>query len=137
MFKEFRKFILRGNVIDLAVGVIIGASFNQVVNSLVTGVITPLIGVAGKLPDFSNWKATVNGSTFLYGDFFNAILSFLIIAATLYFAVITPINKFLARFNKQDEPQPVSQTKECPECLSSIPKAAKRCAFCTAQLSVS
>jgi len=130
--KEFRDFILRGNVVDLAVGVVIGAAFTGVVTSFTKGVITPLVGVAGKI-DLSAYKYTINNSTFLIGDFLNAIISFLITAFVVYFLVVRPVNYLMSR-NKSSEPEP-DTTKECPECLSKIPIKATRCAFCTATLS--
>lgn len=123
----FKKFILRGNAIDLAVGVVIGAGFSGVVNAFVKDLIAPLIAAIFNTSDFSNLSFTINGSQFLYGDFLNALISFVLIAVVVYFFVITPMNLFLAKVRK--EPDPV--TKKCPECLSDIPLAAKRCAFCT------
>ena len=127
----FKKFILHGNVVDLAVGIVIGAAFTGVVQSLVKGIITPLIGIFGGIPDFSAWFLTVNGSKFLIGDFINTVLSFLILAAVVYFFVVMPVNTLMDRYKPETEPTP---TKECPECLSKIPKLARRCAYCTAQL---
>ena len=132
MFKGFRDFILRGNVIDLAVAVVIGAAFNQVVSALVKGIITPLIGVFGGQADFSNFSATVNGSTFLLGDFFNALISFLIVSAVIYFLVVLPINSIMAKLKKGEKPS--ATQKACPQCLSLIPLKAKRCKFCTSPL---
>ena len=125
----FRKFVLRGNVIDLAVAVVVGAAFLAVVNALVKDLITPLLGAFGGLPDFSAWFFTVNGSKFLIGDFINAVLAFLILAAVLYFLVILPVNKAIDRFS----PTTVA-TRECPWCLSKIPVKARRCSFCTADV---
>lgn len=135
MFQEFKKFILRGNVVDLAVAVVIGAAFNSVVQALVKDVITPLIAAIGGQPNFSTLKFTINKSIFLYGDFLNAFVSFIILAAVVYFFVVAPINKltaFAMRNKKTEDPT----TKKCPECLSEIPKDATRCAFCTAKLAV-
>lgn len=129
MLKGFKEFILRGNVIDLAVGVMIGASFSAVITALVKDIITPFIGAIVKSPDFSGLYFVINGSKFLYGDFLNALISFLIVASVVYFFVVLPINKLLARIKKD---KPLNPTiKNCPECLSEIPLEAKRCAFCT------
>src|SRR5919199_2023462 len=127
----FRKFLLRGNVVDLAVAVVIGAAFTAVVQAFVKGFITPLIGVFGGIPDFSAWSFTVNNSRFLVGEFINALLSFLIIATIVYFFVVLPMSKFLERY-APGEP-PVAK-RECPECLSKIPEGALRCAFCTVEI---
>jgi large conductance mechanosensitive channel len=128
----FRKFILRGNVVDLAVGIVIGAAFTGVVQALVKGLITPLIGVFGGIPDFSTWSFSINGSRFPIGDFVNALVSFVIISFVVYCFVVLPVNKLMDRY-RPDAPAP-APTKECPECLSKIPKAARRCAHCTIQL---
>src|SRR5215207_2378662 len=127
----FKKFILRGNVVDLAVGIVIGAAFTGVVQSLVKGIITPLIGVFGGIPDFSTWFITVNGSRFMIGEFINALVSFLILALVVYFLVVMPVNTLMDKYRSEPQPAP---TKECPECLSKIPELARRCAHCTAQL---
>ena len=127
----FKKFILRGNVVDLAVGIVIGAAFTGVVQALVKDIITPLIGVFGGIPDFSTWTVTVNGSRFLIGDFINALVSFLILAVVVYFVVVMPVNRLMDKYHPAPQPAP---TKECPECLSKIPELARRCAHCTAQL---
>ena len=126
----FRKFILRGNVVDLAIAVVIGAAFGTVVQALVKDLITPLIGAFGGVPDFSALFFTVNNSRFLIGDFINALLSFIVIAAVVYYFVVLPLNRLVARFSP-DPPAP-APTRECPECLSKIPVKATRCAFCTA-----
>src|SRR5438132_8515958 len=123
----FRKFILRGNVVDLAVAVVIGAAFTGVVNALVKGFITPLIGIFGGVPDFSSVFFTVNNSRFLVGDFINALISFLLIALVVYYVVVVPMNRYLDRVR----PPEAVKTRECPECLSKIPLVARRCAFCT------
>ncbi len=127
--KGFKQFILRGNVVDLAVGVVIGASFGSVVTALVTYVITPLIGAIVKAPDFSNLMFTINGSKFMYGNFLNALISFVLVAAAVYFFVVTPINTLITRTKKEPPLDPT--TKKCPECISEIPIEAKRCAHCT------
>lgn len=128
MFKGFRDFIFRGNVIDLAVAVVIGAAFGKIVDALVKDFITPLIGAFGGQPDFSALKITINKSNFLIGDFFNNLISFIIIAAVIYFFVIVPMNHLLSKVKKGntvDTPE-----KSCPDCLSSIPIAARVCRFC-------
>jgi large conductance mechanosensitive channel len=126
----FRKFLLRGNVVDLAIAVVIGAAFGAVVQALVKDLITPLIGAFGGVPDFSGLFFTVNNSRFLIGDFINALLSLIIIAAVVYFFVVVPVNRLMTRY--MPEPPPPGPTRECPECLSKIPVKASRCAFCTA-----
>ena len=133
MLKGFKDFILRGNVVDLAVGVVIGAAFGGVVSALVKDVLTPLIGAIAKVPDFSGLVFTINGSKFLYGEFINALIAFLLVAASVYFFVVTPMNALLAKVKKDPVVNPT--TKKCPECMSEIPLAAKRCAHCTSQLS--
>ena len=132
--KGFKQFLLRGNVVDLAVGVVIGAAFGAVVTALVKDLLTPLIAAIVKQPDFSALTFTVNDSKFLYGDFINALLSFLIIATAVYFFVVLPINALVARTRK--EPVPADPTtRKCPECLSEIPIEARKCAFCTTAVS--
>jgi len=132
MLKGFKQFILRGNVVDLAVGVVVGASFGTVVAALVKDLITPFIAALVKAPDFSKLAFVVNGSQFMYGDFLNAIISFVIVAAVVYFFVVLPINALVSRMHREPPPDPT--TMKCPQCLSEIPVGAKRCAFCTAQL---
>ena len=127
--KGFRAFLLRGNVVDLAVAVVIGAAFGAVVTAFVKDLVTPLIAALGGKPDFGALYFTVNNSKFLYGDFFNALIAFLVIAAVIYFLVIVPINALIARSRKEPPADPT--TKKCTECLSEIPIGAKRCAFCT------
>jgi large conductance mechanosensitive channel len=127
----FQKFILRGSVVDLAVGVVIGAAFTGVVQALVKDIITPLIGLFGGNPDFSNWVLTVGSTRFLIGDFLNALIAFVLIALIVYFLVVLPVNKLMERYHPAPEPAP---TKTCPECTSKIPQAARRCPDCTAQL---
>src|ERR1051326_5185410 len=129
----FRKFILRGNVIDLAIAVVIGAAFGTVVQALVKDLITPIIGAFGGVPDFSALSFTVNNSRFPIGDFVNAVLSFVVIAAVVYYFVIVPVSRLTARF--PPETPPAALTRECPYCLSKIPVRAVRCAFCTADRS--
>ena len=130
MLKGFRQFILRGNVIDLAVAVVVGGAFGAVVTALVKDLITPLIAAIGGKPDFSAIVFTINGSKFLIGDFVNAVIAFLMVAAAIYFFVVAPMNAVVARMNRGAAP-PDPTTKKCGECLSEIPIAAKRCAFCT------
>ncbi len=127
----FRKFILRGNVVALAVGVVIGAAFGNVVQALVKDFITPLIGLFGGNRDVSNLVWTVGNARFPVGDFLNALVSFLLIALIVYFLVVVPVNKLMDKYHPAPQPAP---TKECPECTSKIPKAARRCPTCTAQL---
>ncbi|MGE3269225.1 MAG: large conductance mechanosensitive channel protein MscL [Chloroflexota bacterium] len=130
MFDGFKKFLLRGNVVDLAVAVVIGAAFKEIVDTMVKGLITPLIGIFGGVPDFSALSFSINGSQFLVGTFINAVVAFIILAAVIYFVVVVPMNRLMARLQpKAPEPQ---KTRECPECLSKIPLLATRCAFCTA-----
>lgn len=133
MLKEFRKFIMRGNVVDLAVAVVVGAAFNSVVQGIVKDLITPLIAAIGGQHDFSRLSFTLNGSTFLYGDVINLVISFLIIAAVIFFLVVQPLNKLQSVANRRKTPEEPTERK-CPECLSDIPKAAKRCAFCTSKV---
>lgn len=133
MLQGFRQFILKGNVVDLAVGIIIGASFSSVVSALVKDLITPFISAIGGQPNFSSVFFTINHSKFMVGDFINALIAFLINAAVIYFFVVTPMNKFLERVNKNKKPVDPT-TKKCSECLSVIPLEAKRCAFCTSVL---
>jgi len=133
MLKGFKQFLLRGNVVDMAVGIVIGAAFGAVVTGFVKDLLTPLIAAIVKQPDFSALTFTINDSKFLYGDFINALLSFLIIAAAVYFFVVVPINAMIARSRKEPPADPT--TRKCPECLSEIPISAHRCAFCTSQVS--
>jgi large conductance mechanosensitive channel len=128
--KGFKQFLLRGNVVDLAVGVVIGAAFGTVVNAMVKGLLTPLIAAVVKQPDFSAISFTIRGSKFLVGDFVNSVVSFVIIAAAVYFAVVLPMNALMARVHREDKPVQPS-TKKCHECLSEIPIEARRCAHCT------
>jgi large conductance mechanosensitive channel len=132
MLREFRAFILRGNLVDLAVAVVIGTAFTAVVNAIVKDLITPLIAAVGGEPNFDNLAFTINGSRFAYGDFLNAALTFLMVAAVMFFLVIKPVNALMDRMST--EPEVESPTRPCPECLSQIPRAASRCAFCTSEL---
>jgi large conductance mechanosensitive channel len=128
--RGFKQFIMRGNVLDLAVAVVIGAAFGAVVTALVKDLITPLIAAIVGKPDFSSLGFDVNGSHFPLGDFVNALVSFLLVSAAVYFIVILPVNTLMARM-RRGEASPDPTTKKCPECLSEIPIAARRCAFCT------
>jgi large conductance mechanosensitive channel len=133
MLTGFRQFLLRGNVIDLAVAVVIGGAFGTVVAALVKDLITPLIAAIVGQPDFSAITFTVNGSQFLLGDFINALLAFVLVAAAIYFFVVVPVNAIAAR-RARGEPPSDPTTKKCPECLSEVAIAARRCAFCTSTL---
>jgi large conductance mechanosensitive channel len=133
MLSGFKQFILRGNVIDLAVAVVIGGAFGAVVAALVKDLLTPLIGAIFGTPDFSALTMTVNGSLFMIGDFVNAVVSFVLVAAAVYYVIVVPINALNARRNRGEAP-PDPTTKKCPECLSEVPIAARRCAFCTSPL---
>jgi large conductance mechanosensitive channel len=130
--KEFKEFLLRGNLVDMAVGVVIGVAFAAVVTALVTDLITPLIAAIGGNPDFSALSFTINGSHFLYGSFINALISFIVIAAVVFYLVLKPVNTLMAA--RRTEPPVAASTRPCPECLSEIPTAARRCAFCTAEV---
>jgi large conductance mechanosensitive channel len=133
MLKGFKQFLLRGNVIDLAVAVVIGGAFGAVVTALVKDLITPLIAALVGKPDFSAIAFDVNGSKFLVGDFLNALVSFLLIAAAIYFFVVAPVNAMVARARRGEAP-PDPTTKKCAECLSEVPIAARRCAHCAQPL---
>lgn len=133
MFKDFKKFILRGNVVDLAVAVVIGAAFSAIVTALVKDLVTPLLAALGGKPDFSRLFFTLNHSRFMYGDFLNAVVSFLLIAAVVFFLVVQPLNKLVTISNRSKGSEEPTETK-CPHCLNDIPKAATRCGFCTSQL---
>ena len=130
MLQGFKKFLLRGNVVDLAVAVVIGAAFGAVITSLVTNVLTPLIAAIAGKPDFSELSLTIHNSKITYGLFLNALISFLLVAAAVYFFLVAPMNAYTERRNRGVAPADPT-TKKCPECLSEIPIAAKRCAFCT------
>jgi large conductance mechanosensitive channel len=129
LLADFKKFVLRGNVVDLAVAVVIGTAFAAVVKALVADLITPIIAVIFGKPSFENLSFTINGSHFLYGDFINSLITFLSIAAAVFFFVVAPITHLMAR-RAQEDPD----TKECPECTSAIPVNARRCPQCTAQI---
>ncbi|NRQ31957.1 large conductance mechanosensitive channel protein MscL [Nonomuraea sp. NN258] len=129
---EFKRFLLRGNLVELAVAVIVGATFSGLVQALVADLITPLIGAitGGRQPDFANYSFTINGSQFKYGDFLNHLISFMIIAAVVYWFIVMPMNRLINLFNRDKQ----AATKQCPECLSDIPTEARRCAHCTVEL---
>jgi large conductance mechanosensitive channel len=132
VLKEFRDFVLRGNVVDLAIAVVIGAAFGALVTALVSSFITPLIAAIGGKPDFSALAFTINGSRFTYGAFLNALVAFLIIAGVVFFLIVRPLNALMAHM--QTEAPVAEVTRPCPECLSEIPRDARRCAFCTAEV---
>ena len=132
ILKEFRAFILRGNLVDLAVAVVIGTAFTAVITALVRDLITPLLAAVFGEPLFDTLSFSINGSRFAYGDFLNAALTFLIVAAVVFFLVVKPVNVLMARM--RTEPDVDSHTRGCPECLSQIPVAARRCAFCTSEV---
>ena len=131
--KGFKQFLLRGNVLDLAVAVVMGAAFGAVVTALVKDLLTPIIAALVGKPDFSSLAFEIHGSKFLIGDFINAVVSFVLIGAAVYFFVVLPVNTLMARMKRGEAP-PDPTTKRCPECLSEVPIAARRCAFCTSAL---
>lgn len=128
MLKEFKQFLLRGNVVDLAVGVVIGAAFGTVVSAIVSDLLTPFIAAIAKVPDFSGLFFVINGSKFMYGHFINALISFILVASAVFFFVVKPMNVLISRSKKEIPTD--STTKKCAECLSEIPIEAKRCAHC-------
>jgi large conductance mechanosensitive channel len=130
MLSGFKKFILRGNVVDMAVGVVIGAAFGGVVTALTKDLLTPFIAAVVGKPDFSYLGFTIHNTKFPVGDFINAVVSFVLVAAAIYFFVVTPVNALVARMNRGEKPADPT-TKKCPECLSEIPIEARRCAHCT------
>jgi large conductance mechanosensitive channel len=134
MIREFRDFILRGNVLDLAVGIVIGAAFTAIINSLVTDILTPIIGILFNA-DFGDLVLTIGRSNITYGNFLNALISFLLVAAALFFFVVKPMNALAAR-RAAAEPAEEPSTKACPQCASMIPIAARRCPMCTSDLTV-
>ena len=131
--QEFKQFLLRGNVVDLAVGVVVGAAFGAIVTSLVSDLITPFISAIIKIPDFSDLVFTINGSTFMYGHFLNALISFLLIASAVFFLVVKPMNMLIKKSRKEPPADPT--TKKCKECLNEIPIDARRCGHCTVVVS--
>ena len=130
--RDFKAFLLRGNVVDLAVALVIGVAFGAVVTAFVSDLMTPLIAAIGGQPDFATLDFTINGSTFKYGHFLNQLISFFIIAAVVFFFVVKPLNHLIARSRKETSVDPTMQ--KCPECLSEVPVGAKRCAFCTSAI---
>jgi large conductance mechanosensitive channel len=130
VLKDFRTFLLRGNVVDLAVAVVVGAAFGAVVTALVRDLLTPIIALIFGKPNFSNLSFTINSSHFLYGDFINYLFSFVTIAAAVFFFVVQPVNALMRRM--KTEPPVDDEVRSCTECLSDIPRQARRCAFCTA-----
>jgi large conductance mechanosensitive channel len=132
LLSEFRTFVLRGNVVDLAVGIVIGVAFAGVVQALVRDLLTPLIAAIVGKPDFAALTFRIHGSVFRYGDFFNAVISFILIAAAVFFFVVKPVNMLTAHFSHRETPEPT--TRKCPYCLMEIPLKARRCAFCTIEL---
>ena len=132
VMQEFKAFLLRGNLVDMAVGIVIGLAFAAVVTALVADLITPLIAAIFGSQDFSSLTFTINGSTFHYGDFINALITFVLIATAVFFFVVKPVNLLISRARKEGPPDP--EVRNCPECLSEIPIAARRCAFCTAEV---
>lgn len=129
MLKGFRDFLFRGNVVDLAVAVVIGGAFGSIVTSLVKDIVTPIIGAIGGQPDFSGLYVSVNNSKFMIGSFINAIISFVLISAVIYFVIILPMNRIMVKMKKEEKKDPTEKT--CQECLSQIPLKAKRCKYCT------
>jgi large conductance mechanosensitive channel len=134
VLSEFKKFVLRGNVVDLAVAVVVGAAFTAVVAAFVADLLTPVIAAVFGKPSFADLSFTINHSTFLYGAFLNAMLSFLIVAVVVFFCVVLPLTHLMKRMNLLPKEEPAPETKSCPECLSDIPAAARRCAFCTSEV---
>jgi large conductance mechanosensitive channel len=130
--KELKEFLLRGNLVDMAVGIVIGVAFAAVVTALVADLVTPLIAAIGGKPDFSSLSFTINKSHFLYGAFINALITFVVIAAVIFFLVVKPVNALMER--RKTEPAVAATTRECPYCLSQIPVGARRCAFCTQEV---
>jgi large conductance mechanosensitive channel len=135
LLNDFKQFLLRGNVVDLAVAVVIGAAFGAVVTALVQDFITPLIAAIGGQSDFSTLDFKIHGSTFRYGDFVNKVITFIAIAAAVFFFVVTPMNALISRSRREPPADPT--TRKCPECLSEIPLDARRCAFCTSEVGAS
>lgn len=130
--KGFRQFLLRGSVVDLAVGIVVGVAFGTMVSAFVKDLLTPLIAALVGRPDFSALTFTINNSKFLYGDFLNSVVAFLLVGAAVYYFVVLPMNAFMARMRHEPPPDPT--TRKCPECLGEIPIEARRCAHCTSQV---
>ena len=129
MLREFKAFLLRGNVVDLAVGVVVGAAFGTVVSALVADLLTPFISTVARVPDFGGLSVTVSGNVFKYGHFINALISFLLVASAVFFFIVKPMNLLIKRSRKEPPADPT--TKKCPECMSEIPLNARRCSHCT------
>ena len=134
MWSDFKKFVLRGNVVDLAVAIVVGTAFTAMVAAFVKSFITPLIGAIFGKSDFSKLTFTFHNSQFNYGTFINTVISFLIVATVVFFAVVLPLNALMKRLNILPKEEPEPETRECPECLSEIPVAARKCAFCTSEV---
>ena len=134
LLKEFRVFLMRGNLVDLAVGVVVGVAFGAVVNALVKDLITPIVAALAGKHDFSTLSFAINGSRFLYGDFINAVITFVSVAAAVFFFVVKPVNALTARW--KTDPPADENVRPCPECLSTIPRAARRCSFCTVEVAL-
>ncbi len=134
MLSEFKKFVLRGNVVDLAVAVVVGVAFTAMITAFVADLITPLIAAIFGRPSFANLTFTLHNSTFRYGSFLNALLSFLIVATVVFFAVVLPLTALMKRLNLLPADEPKPETRPCPKCLSDIPVGARRCAFCTSEV---
>jgi len=132
VFRDFRQFLLRGNVVDLAVGVVMGTAFGQIVTKLVADLLTPLIAATVGKPDFGALSFTIHNAQFRYGDFLNAVITFVLVAVAVFFLIVKPVNYVSTLAIRQDSPNPA--TRKCPYCLSEVPKAATRCAFCTSEI---
>jgi len=132
LLKEFRTFLVRGNLVDLAVAIVVGVAFGALVNALVSDLLTPIVAAIFGKHDFSTLAFTIHKSRFLYGDFINAVLTFLSVAAAVFFFVVKPVNHLLAKWKTEHPVE--AETRACPECLSDIPKSARRCAFCTTEV---
>ena len=134
MLSDFKKFVLRGNVVDLAVAVVVGVAFTAMITAFVADIVTPLIAAIFGKPDFANLSFRIHNSTFKYGSFLNAVISFLIIATVVFFAVVVPLTALMRRLNVLPTDEPKPETRSCPECVSDIPLAARRCPFCTSDV---
>jgi large conductance mechanosensitive channel len=134
MLSDFKKFVLRGNVVDLAVAVVVGVAFTAMITAFVADLVTPLVAALFGKPDFADLTFRLHHSTFRYGAFLNALVSFLVVATVVFFAVVLPLTALLRRLNLLPAEEPKPETRQCPECLSDIPVAARRCAFCTSEV---
>jgi large conductance mechanosensitive channel len=134
MLSDFKKFVLRGNVVDLAVAVVVGVAFTAMITAFVADLVTPLVAALFGKPDFADLTFRLHHSTFRYGAFLNALVSFLVVATVVFFAVVLPLTALLRRLNLLPAEEPKPETRQCPECLSDIPVAASRCAFCTSEV---